>query len=103
MTRDETRTLLTRIRRAWGQRPPEPAEVSDWYRSLRDHHADDAHLIVDRMVGESSAPPTLARIVASLRAADHPPTAPEPPPWDGPTDAGRAAIRRARQALADAR
>lgn len=97
MTRDEVRELLDRVSAIWGRPSPSHAVVAEWTLALATMPTSRCHETLDRMRAAGMSPgPNLAQFVAGVRALMGRDSTPMAEYWNGPTDAGRAAIARIR-------
>ena len=105
MTRDETTFLLARLCAAYGRRQATQLVVDEWARALEHVRVNAAHAALDALIAEGNAGPNVAQLAARARALDNNnrPAAYVPQDWAGPNDAGRDAIAKAKQTLAQAR
>ena len=104
MTRDETEFLLARLSAAYGRRSATQHVVDEWHRALEQLPVGACHRALDSLIADGNPGPNVAQLAAKARAVNNSNTpAYTSPDWDGPVDAGRQAIARAKQALADAR
>jgi hypothetical protein len=103
VTRDETEFLLARLSAAYGRRPATQHVVDEWHRALETLPVAACHRALDQLIADGNPGPNVAQLAAKARALNNTSGGYAPPDWHGPNDAGRQAIAKAKQALADAR